>query len=123
MFQGLPVKDGVVFTTGQKDNQTSLLTQPEVDREPSPCLWWPCLIVDDPDNIQGSYKFVRSWTQNQRHSTPWLTLSFRCHEFEDDDNDAEDEWVVIDHANTMHIEELHTTATTVHIKELADDKA
>ena len=117
------MKDGVVFTTGQKDNQLSPLTNPEVIRQPSPCLWWSCLTVYDPNNTQGSHKLVRCWEQNQRHSRPWLTPSLRCHEFEDDDNDAEDEWVVIDHANTMHIEELHTTATTVHIEELADDEA
>ena len=121
MFQGLPVKDGVVFTTGENGNQTSQLTQREVDSAPSTCLWWPCLIVNDQEDTQGSQKIVRCWEQNLRSSQIWWTPSHRCYEFEDDDNDDKDKWFLIDHADTMQHQELHTT--TVQIEELADDKA
>ena len=119
MCQGGPVKDGVVFTTSDKHNQTSQMTEFEAQSGPSqfgvqgPCLWWPALIAQD---ATVGFKIVRCWEQNQRHSAPWWTPSPRCHEFDEDDNEAEDEWILVDAAQpTVQAD------TTVQIEELFDD--
>ena len=108
MFQGRQLKDGLVFTTSELRNQTSQLTTREIGSAPSPCLWWPCLIVDDPDDATGRLKIVRCLLDHHWYSAPWLTPSIRCHQFDNDDNEAEDEMVDINHAPTVHIEKLHT---------------
>ena len=100
----------MVFTTCEKSNQTGPLTQFEADSTSSFSSWWPCLIAED---ATPNFKIVRCWEQNQRHSAPWWTPSARVFAFEDDDNEAEDEWTVIDgvdfaHHTTVHIEELDT---------------
>ena len=94
MLQNGPysVKDGMVFTTSEKENQTSPLTAFEARGKPSTCFWWPALIAPGmtPDD-----KFVRCWAQNQRHSAHWVTPP-RCHEFDDTDiEEPENEWQLI----------------------------
>ena len=87
MLEGV-VKDGLVFTTSEKHNQTALPTEFELMRRPSPCLWWPCLVSSPFDNV--AFKKVRCWEQNLRHSAPWTTPSARVHEFP---GSADDVWI------------------------------
>ena len=96
MFQGGPysVKDGMVFTTSEKHNQTSPLTEREARGTPSTCLWWPCLIAPD---ITPDDKLVRCVAQNQEHRPPWVTPADRCHVFDDIDiEELEDGWQPVD---------------------------
>jgi hypothetical protein len=109
MYQdGGRVHDGVVFTTGEHSNQTNDLTDYETESQPSPCLWWPCLITQEPGHI--NTKIVRCWEQNLRHSRPWWTPSPRCHEFHALDNEAEP-WVLVEES-TVVIEEVFDNAVT-----------
>ena len=85
MFEGgLGVRDGVVFTTSEKSNQTTQLTEFEMLSTPSPCLWWPCLIAVD---ATPGMRKVRCWEQNLRHSARWSTPAARVIGFADDDDD------------------------------------
>ena len=108
MFQGRQLNDGLVFTKGELRNQTSQLTTYEITSVTSPCLWLPCLIVDDPDDETGSFKLVRCLSDHHLHSATWRTPSLLCHEFDNDDNEAENEMVDINNAATVHIEKLNT---------------
>ena len=96
MFQGGPdsVKDGMVFTTSEKENQTSPLTALEAGGTPSTCLWWPALIAQ---HTTPGYMFVRCVAQNQEHRPPWVTPAPRCHVFDDIDiEELEDGWQPVD---------------------------
>ena len=97
------VKEGVVFSTGEKHNQTNQPTDHEIVATPSPCCWWPCLIADD--ELPG-WKIVRCWDQNLRHAQPWWTPSSRVCVFEDDASVAESDWTIVGDDTTVQIEEV-----------------
>ena len=105
-MEGVPVKDGIVFTTGEKGNQINPLTQLERQSTTSSgSLWWPALIA--PGECP-EVKIVRCWEQGLRHSKPWWTPSPRCHEF--------------DSMTSTVVEEVIETST-VQIEEVVDDQA
>ena len=90
MLEGV-VKDGLVFTTAEKANQTAQPTELELTSRPSPCLWWPCLVSSR--TAGAAFKKVRCWEQSERRCAPWETPSARVHEFP---VDPDNEWIMPD---------------------------
>ena len=83
------LRDGLVFTTSEKHNQTMQPSTEELSRQPSSCLWWPCLVAN---TSNPGFRMVRCWEQNVRDSQPWMTPVSRILEFPSED----EEWTVLD---------------------------
>lgn len=95
---------GLVFSTGEKGDQTAVL-QPQV--KPMG-LWWPCLVP----KTEGHVIPVRCWEQNLRGSRPWYTPRERVHFFDfavpQRKGTGSDNLEEIVNKTTVTIEELHS---------------